>query len=156
MLLGKIDRKAQELLNELSAEYQIKFDKSNINYCQLLLKGKKAIIRYNPNLLDNESIVHELLHLWLDRYNYKIGNYIYLACGQDMNLGKVFSKPLCDHIENCFDHFKMYPKYIEMGYSAEGFMIDSLKEKCAIKDIDLIQTDTLGLHHAKSINYYIS
>ena len=155
MLLNKIDRNAQELLDELRLEYQIEFEASNINYCQVTQKGRKATIQYNPKTFNSESIVHELLHIWLDRYNYKIGNYVYLICRGDKNLSKVFLKPLCDHIENCFDHFKMYPKYIAMGYSAEGFMIDSLKEKCSIKDIDLVRTDTHGLHHAISIKYFI-
>lgn len=150
-----IDKKTSQLLEELKADFQIDFEEKNINYCEMFQINGTAKIYFNPAIIDTETITHELLHIWLNKYNYRIGNYIYMVCSENKKLGKIFTKFLCDYIENCFDHNKMYPKYLEMGYSPEKFIVNGLGEKCHIKDIKSINLKFLGTYNSNSINRYI-
>ncbi len=151
----KLDIENTLLLADLRKDFQIEFEPKDINYCEVFSKNGHSTIYYNPEIFDNESIAHELLHIKLEKYTYVIGNHIYLSCQNHKKLGKIFSKFLCDYIENCFDHFKMYPNYIDMGYSPEGFLINGLDEKCSLQDILLLNLNFLGRYKSKSINRYI-
>ncbi|MEH6764918.1 MAG: hypothetical protein V7655_10495 [Aequorivita antarctica] len=150
-----LDKNTTNLLDELSSDFQINFEEKNINYCELFTQNKKATIYYNPEIIDTEMIAHELLHLWLNKFNYVLGNHIYLIFKSDWKLSKIFNKFLCDYIENCFDHFKMYPKFKAMGYSDEKFLMNGLAEKCSIADIKKLHLKFLGKYKADSINNFI-
>jgi len=150
-----LDKNVSELLSELRKEFEIDFQEKDINYCEVFSQNGKSTIYFNPNIVDNESIAHELLHVWLKKYNYSIGNHIYLSFNSDWKLNKVFNKFLCDYIENCFDHYKMYPKYFKMGYSPEKFIMNGLDEKCSIDDIKKLHLKFLSKYKSDSINRYI-
>ncbi len=150
-----LDKKTSEFLSELRKEFKIDFQEKDINYCEVYTQHGNSTICYNPNIVDNESITHELLHIWLNKYNYMIGNHIYLSFQSDFKLSKVFNKFLCDYIENCFDHYKMYPKYIEMGYSPEKFIMNGLEKKCSIDNIKKLHLTFLSKYKPDSINRFI-
>ncbi len=150
-----LNEKNKILLTELRQDFKIDFQQKSINYCEVFSKNGCSTIFYNPKLVDNESIAHELLHIKLKRYNYVIGNHIYLSYQSDNKLGKVFSKFLCDHIENCFDHHKMYPEYLSMGYGPEKFIKNGLDEKCSIRDIQTLNLSSFGKYKSKSVDKYI-
>jgi len=114
------DVKTKSLLHDLKKDFQIEFEERKIDYCEVFTIKNQATIYYNPKIIDNESIAHELLHIKLKRYNYVIGNHIYFSCLNNPKLQKIFNKFLCDYIGNCLDHFKMYPEYLEMGYRSQG------------------------------------
>lgn len=151
----QLDDKANELLTELRQFTDISFETHNENYCGVSQQNNKAIIYYNPNNFSNSSIVHELLHIWLNKFEYFVGNHIYMICLSHPKLFKVFSKFLCDYIENVFDHNKMYPRYKELGYSDEEFIVNGLKEKCSIQDIKQLSLKFLNVYNAESINRFI-
>ncbi len=113
-------------------------------------------IYYNPKLIDNESIAHELLHIKMEKHHFFIGNHIYLSAQHNKKLKRIFSKKLCDFIENLFEHNKIFPAYIKLGYEPESFLQDGTKLKCAIKDAKFlnkhIQKSSLS---GKLINLYI-
>lgn len=150
-----LDKKTSDLLFELRADSEIDFVEKNINFCEVFTQNGKSTISYNPKIVDTESIAHELLHIWLNKFNYVIGNYIYLVFESDRKLSKIFNKCLCDYIENCFDHYKMYPKYSEMGYSPDKFLMNGLAEKCSINDIKKLHLKFLGKYKSDSINKFI-
>ncbi|WP_225037309.1 hypothetical protein [Winogradskyella sp. SM1960] len=150
-----LDKTTSELLSELRKEFRIDFQEKNINHCEVFTQNRNSIICFNPNIVDNESIAHELLHIWLNKYNYIIGSHIYLSFQSDWKLSKIFNKFLCDYIENCFDHYKMYPKYLEMGYSPEKFIMNGLEEKCSIEDIKKLHLKFLSKYKPDSINRFI-
>lgn len=151
----EFNEKNAKLLEDLRKDFQIDFEQKSINYCGVFTKNKHAIIHYNPRIVDDESIAHELLHIWLNRYEYNFGNYIFSVCQSHQKLSKIFVKFLCDYIENCLDHLKMYPKYIEMGYKPEKFIKNGLKEKSSINDIKSIHLKFLGKYNSKSVEKYI-
>jgi len=49
----------------------------------------------------------------------------------------------------------MYPKYTEMGYGAEKFIMNGLEEKCSIRDIKTLHLKFLRKYKAKSIDKFI-
>lgn len=155
MIPNCLDINTIELLNDLRADFDITFETKDIDYCEVFQKSNKATIYYNPKLVNAESIAHELLHIWLNRFNYSIGNHIFLCTQGDKKLSKFLNKFLCDYIENCCDHYKMYPKYLEMGYSPKEFLKNSLELKTSISDIKNIKLKFLSVYNSQSINLFI-
>jgi hypothetical protein len=49
----------------------------------------------------------------------------------------------------------MYPEYVEMGYSPEGFITNGLNEKCSLQKIKSLNLSFLKTFKAKSIEHYI-
>jgi hypothetical protein len=150
-----IDIQTLELYKELKDEFDISFKVKNIDFCEVFQKNKSAIIYYNPKNASTECIAHELLHIWLKRYNYNIGNHIFLLTRNNKKLKRILSKFLCDYMENCFDHYKMYPKYAAMGYSDEKFLKDGLKLKASVARIRLLTLKFIGIYSSFAINLYI-
>ncbi len=155
MIPNTLDNTTISLLKDLEKDFDISFEPKNIDFCGVFQKNKKATIYYNPKNVDSASIAHELLHIWLTRFNYSIGNHIYLALYSDKKLNKVFNKFLCDYITNCCNHFKMYPKFINLGYQPADFLKNSLDEKASLKDIKRLKLKFLGSYNSKAINFYI-
>ena len=155
MIYDKLDNQTIKFLEELQSDYNIDFVEKEIDYCEVFQKNGNATIYYNPKIIDTETITHELLHIWLNKFNYTIGNYIYIFTNTHPKLQRVFNKFLCDNIENFFDHYKMYPKYKEMGYSPEKFIKNGLEEQCSIKDINRISIKFLNTYNSNSINLFI-
>ena len=150
-----LDKALIDLLEDLRTDFSISFEIKNIDYCEVFQKNETAIIYYNPKIIDTESIVHELLHIWLSRFGCNIGNRIFLSTITNEKLNKVLNKCLCDHINNCCSHVKMYPKYIKMGYTPSKFLINSLAPKVSLKDIREINLQFLGYYNANSLNFFI-
>jgi hypothetical protein len=149
------DNKTKSLLQNLKSDFQIEFEQKEIEYCEVFTRNNQATIYYNPKLINNEIIAHELLHIKLKRYNYIIGNHIYFSCLNHLKLKMIFNKFLCDYIGNCLDHYKMYPEYVEMGYSPEGFILNGLEEKCSLQEIRSLNLSFLKIFKTKSIEHYI-
>ena len=150
-----LDRATLTLLEDLKKDFSISFETKNIEYCEVFQKNKTATIYYNPEIVDTESIAHELLHIWLNRFNYSIGNHLFLLTRGEEKLSKILNKFLCDHITNCCDHFKMYPKYISMGYSPSKFLTNSLAPKAYLEDVKEINLHISGCYNSNSINQFI-
>lgn len=150
-----LDTATLELLEDLRNDFAISFETKNIDYCEVFQKSKTAIIYYNPKIVNTESIAHELLHIRLNRFNYSIGNHIFLCTQSDKKLSKFLNKFLCDYIGNCCDHYKMYPKYLDMGYSPKEFLKNGLELKTSVSDIKKIKLKFLGFYNSQSINLFI-
>jgi hypothetical protein len=155
MIPENIDKKTIELLNDLQTDFEILFEMKNIDYCEVFQNNNTAIIYYNPKYVNTESIAHELLHVWLKRFNYSIGNHIFLCTRDNEKLSKVLNKFLCDYISNCCDHVKMYPKYLEMGYSPKAFLENGLELKATILEIKEMKLKFLENHDPQAINLFI-
>ena len=150
-----LDKNTLALLADLRNIHEIDFQQKSISYCETFSQNGKSTIFYNPLIIDNESIAHELLHIWLDKYKCIISNHIFLSCESHKKLSKIFRKFLCDYIGNCMDHYKIYPKYVEMGYGPEKFVMDGLAEKCSMNDIKKLHLKFLGKYKPKSIDKFI-
>lgn len=135
-------------------DFRISFEVKNIDHCYVYSENNTSKIYYNPNNFSNASIAHELLHIKLRRFNF-VRNHIYLSCKNHKKLRLIFTKQLCDHISNCFDHVKMYPEYLQLGYSPDDFLRNALEEKSTIKIIKSIKMKFLLGYKAISLDPYI-
>ena len=155
MIPISLSEKALELYEELTIEFDIIFQPWQKNYCKVYQENKVATICYNPLIDKEESIAHELLHIWFRKFGISLGNHIYLSTRNDHKLNKFLNKFLCDSITNYCEHFKIYPKYIEMGYSPGKFLSDGLSVKISLIGLKLIILRYLGRYLSSSINFYI-
>jgi Zn-dependent peptidase ImmA (M78 family) len=64
----ELDETNHQLLIDLRKLYEIEFEVKDIEYCEVFTKNNKSIIFYNPRIVDNDSIAHELLHIWLNTF----------------------------------------------------------------------------------------
>jgi hypothetical protein len=154
-LLELLDHSTKELFKDLQSDFEIIFQPQPVEHCSVYSFDRKAIITYNPKDVDSESITHELLHVWLKRFQYGISNQIFHSFFVFESLKEVFTKELCDHIGNCMDHNKMYPIYKSMGYSDEKFLLNGIDFKCTISDLNLIQLNYLGKYSINDTNQFI-
>jgi len=144
-----------DLLAEVRKIYNVGFAEHRENDASIYTINKDATIYYNPRLFSNDSIAHELLHVWLKTLDYFTSNHIYLAAKENPKLSLIFSKRLCDHIGNCQDHIKMYPKYLEMGYAPESFIRDSTKEQCSFSSINSLHLGNGYVLNGEQTDFYI-
>ena len=144
-----------ELLTEINKDFHVSFTEWNKEYAEVFTQNNIAEIFYNPKNIKTESIAHELLHIWLKKFNYFSSTHIFLSFENDEKLSKVFTKYLCDFIGNYMDHYKMYPKYLEMGYTAENFIKEGVNSKCSLFLIKTLSVKTFRIYNSKAINLYI-
>jgi hypothetical protein len=151
-----LDHNNLELLAQLQKTFDIEFEEKNIDYCEVFSKNNCSIIYYNPARIDNDSIAHELLHIWLSTFQYASGNTLYLLSLNDENLSKIFNKNLCAYIGNCMDHIKMYPRYISLGYNPEKFVTLGTREKSNINDLTNLDLKVSAtIYRSNAIELYI-
>jgi hypothetical protein len=150
-----LDTNNKQLLREIREKYSVKFETHNEDYAANYTANKSAIIYYNPAKFSNAAIAHELLHVWLKTFGGFSSNHIYLAFVNDPKFVHIFSKELCDHIGNCQDHLKMYPKYVEMGYSPKLFIRNAEKEQCSLTCIKQLSMDKYNVYFGKQVDMYI-
>lgn len=120
--------------------------------------------------MTNATIAHELLHIWFKTLGGFTSNHIYLASVNLPKQSKIFSKQLCDHIGNCMEHHKFYPKFLEMGYNPKDFIRNADKEqsnllslKCLIlgrgyqyigQNVDAFIGNLISIYaHHRPVNY---
>lgn len=151
----RLDPILVNLLADVRKSYTVIFAEHGENYASNYTINKEATIYYNPRQFSNDSIAHELLHVWLKTLDYFTSNHLYLCAKENPKLSLIFSKRLCDHIGNCQDHIKMYPKYLEMGYAPESFIRDSTKEQCSISNINSLRIRNGNFLNGEQIDFFI-
>jgi hypothetical protein len=150
-----LDNKTELLLTELQNTFNISFEVWNKNYAEVFTQNNNAVISFNPKKVTAACVAHELLHVWLNQYEYLSGNYLRMSFLETPFLSEVFDKRLCDHIGNCMDHNKMYPKFREMGYSPESFIQNGGKSQCSISDVRSIFLKVNGKYSPAGVNSFI-
>lgn len=151
MIDGLIDDRNKNLYEELTENFEIQVElKTNTNEYGCYSQNNKSIIYVPSGNICSDSFTHELLHIFIRSKQVYIGGTIKRQIQSSRNLSKVFSSALLEHISNCLDHIKMLPKYLEMGFSAEKFILDYEVNKCT--DIEIVDLK----NHWKVHNYYNS
>ncbi|MFR0679007.1 hypothetical protein [Dysgonomonas mossii] len=112
----QLDEQNKRLLSEIRNKISVKFEVFNKPYFENYSINDSVIIYVNPKIFKNSSVAHELLHAWFRGLGLHGSNMIYLSAREKPKFSVVFDKKLCDHIGNCMDHYKIYPKFLEMGY----------------------------------------
>lgn len=149
------DEPIKQLFDEAKLNYSISFEPWENDFWRVHTKNKDVVINYNIHDINPESLAHELLHIWVKKYGHTSINYLKNSFASHSFLSKVFDIRLCEHIGNCMDHLKMYPKYKEMGYSDKGFIWNGGKPQCKISDIKQIYFKVNGQYSDTGVNQYI-
>lgn len=150
----KLDEQNKQLVSEIRNKMSVKFEAFNKPYFENYSINDSVIIYVNPKIFKNSSVAHELLHAWFRGLGLHGSNMIYLSARERPKFSVVFDKKLCDHIGNCMDHYKIYPKFLEMGYAPEDFL-SSKGMQCDINSIRKLRVQNNGVYSAKHLNNYI-
>lgn len=150
----ELNEQNKQLLSEIRTKMSVKFEIFNKPYFVNYSLNNSVTIYVNPKIFKNSSVAHELLHAWFRGLGLYGSNMIYLSAREKPKLGVVLDKKLCDHIGNCMDHYKIYPKFLEMGYAPEDFL-SSKGMQCDINSIRKLRIQSNGVYSAKQLNNYI-
>jgi hypothetical protein len=149
-----LDEQNKQLLSEIRNKMSVKFEIFNKPYFENYSINDNVTVYVNPKIFSNSSVAHELLHAWFRGLGLMGSNLIYLSAKEKPKFSNVFDKKLCDHIGNCMEHYKIYPKFLEMGYVPEEFL-SSKGMQCDINNVRKLRTQSNGIHSAKHLNNYI-
>ncbi len=153
--LVPLDHNTKPLLSELQESFQISFETWDESYAGVYTQNNEAIISFNPRKVTEVCIAHELLHVWLKQFGYRSTNCFKLYWADTPFLSEVFDTRLCDHIGNCMDHVKMFPKFSEMGYSPENFIQNGGKSQCSVMVVRFIFLKVNGNYSPSGVNSFI-
>jgi len=149
-----LDKHNKQLLSEVRNKMSVKFEIFNKPYFENYSINDNVIIYINPKVFNNSSVAHELLHAWFRGLGLHGSNMIYLSAREKPKFSVVFDKKLCDHIGNCMEHYKIYPKFLEMGYASKDFL-SSKGMQCDINSIRKLCIQRNGIYSVKHLNNYI-
>lgn len=150
----QLDEQNKQLLTEIRNKMSVKFEIFNKPYFENFSINDNVTVYVNPKIFKNSSVAHELLHAWFRGLGLMGSNMIYLSARGNPKFSLVFDKRLCDHIGNCMDHYKIYPKFLEMGYASEDFL-SSKGMQCDISSIRKLRVQSNGVYSTKHLNNYI-
>lgn len=146
----------KELFNQLDEEgYSIDFDDWDEPNMGIWSKKKSIIIYFGTGKNTQSGLTHELLHVKMKSFGYISGNYLQLALNSNSNLNLIFDSQLCQHIDNCMDHIKMYPFFIEYGYKPKEFLDNGNKRLSSVRDLKKINLKREKQINYKDVNSYI-
>ena len=149
-----LDEQNKLLLEQIREKYSVNFELSNKPYFENYSINNNITIYINPRIYNNSSLAHELLHAWFRSLGLHGSNMIYLSACENKKMSKIFDKKLCDHIGNCMDHCKIFPKFVSMGYDSNDFL-SSKGLQCDIKDVKKLRLVSNHIYSAIHLNNYI-
>lgn len=150
----KLNEQNSQLLLLLRHKMEIEFACFEESYAQVYTIKNHNTISINPELFTNSSVAHELLHVWFNSLNSYSSNSIYYSARKNIKLHQILDKNLCDFIGNCMEHYKIYPKFLEMGYLQEDFL-STHGMQCPLSSIRNLQIIMNNVYSPKVINRYI-
>lgn len=120
-----VDNRTESLWNNLNDKMNISINIGDYpsfgNYCQ----NSEAIIEIPRDQTGNiGGFTHELLHIFLWTKEVYFGAGLRMLVREDPILRIFMSEGLTEHISNCLSHIKMYPLFLNLGFSPEQFISD--------------------------------
>jgi hypothetical protein len=124
-----LDKTNQPLYDFVNSHYPVKLNQGRGTTwgAQIQFRKQKfsSLITWTPTKRPKPALVHELLHIKnqiLGHKRLKLG----LALDDNILKGQHgYLNVVCDAIDNEFQHQKMYPEYLSLGYKPEHFYCDS-------------------------------
>ena len=150
----QLDEQNKRLLSEVRNKMSVRFEIFNEPYFENFSINNNVTVYVNPKIFSNSFVAHELLHAWFRGLGLLGSNMIYLSVKDEPKVNIILDKKLCDYIGNCMDHYKIYPKFLEMGYAPDSFL-SSKGMQCDINSIRKLHTQINGIYLAKHLNNYI-
>ncbi len=152
-----IDSRNRALWEDLNTTYEITLVESTDIEYRCYSEMNKSIIYVPLNNYCPDSFTHELLHIYLRKKEIFIGANFQLTIASSKILNNIFSSGLLEHIGNCLDHIKMLPKYLELGFAREKFLLDYYTPKCTDIEIKAIEKGYKNgkAYNIQAIDFYI-
>ncbi len=153
-----IDSRNRELWENLNKTHDCSISFVNhTNEYGCFTKGKTAIIYVPESDKQPDSFTHELLHIFLKQKEVFIGRGLKRSITSSIILNKLYSEALLEHMGNCFDHIKILPFYLDLGFSRESFLLDYEEDKCKESEIKSIKNNfKIGLsYNSKAVDFFI-
>jgi len=153
-----ITNRNEWLLPEVKKKYkELDFIFTKETHARASYQGEKATIYLPENSKTEESLTHELLHLYIETKENIVCALIVGLIRENDKLKQIFSDKLIEHITNCIEHVKMLPIFIHMGYDKSNFLADSSVNKCEIKHAKRIKSiyKFFGRYNKKAIDSFI-
>lgn len=109
--------------------------------------------------LDSAAFAHELLHIQISNEEMELPSGIrYLIWGRP-SIAMYFTDDLIEHIINCFNHIKMLPEFLKLGYRPDEFISDYMENKFtdfeAYKIVSNFYNKATSTYKSTAIDYYI-
>ena len=152
-----LDERNIELWNNLSSKFKIEVFTAVTDHDHCYSINKDVEIYLNPKRANSASLTHELLHVWLRDLEVFIGSSFQLSFPDNKKMRKIISKKLLLQLGDWFDHVKMFPKFIELGYDKSDFLYDNSLNKFTLKDAKRIKRNFkyFGIYISNTIDYFI-
>lgn len=131
-----LNRNIKEFLKELQSEKTIVFQEWNLPHCNVYQINDFAEISYNSKSVNSDSVVHELLHIWVRKYVTSTSSCLFNTV-KGTDIEKYFPKYHCDQVGNFLEHHLFYPKYLELGCKSENFVLNGNKKKVKLLKLGL-------------------
>ena len=109
------------LYQQVSSHLPVQLKKSDDGVWHSNLESKRILISHSKTNRLQAAFTHELLHI-----ETQLKGYRRLRAGVSLNRSIQEQLPfLCEAIDSEFQHHKMYPRFIELGYQPNEFYQDS-------------------------------
>lgn len=125
-----LDDRNIDLWNKIDSTYRVIFEKSSNDEYGCFSKGNEVTFYVGKGELSKDSFTHEMLHVYFRLNDCFLGPGLLNILVCNNRLGKILSAELMEHIGNCFEHVKMLPLYLDMGFEKLGFLTDFHEHKC--------------------------
>ncbi len=80
-----------------------------------------------------------MLHMYLRMNDCFIGAGLRNTVKQSRILTSILTPELLEHMGNCFDHIKMLPMFLDMGFDRNRFILDYDTKKCTTEDLKFLK-----------------
>jgi hypothetical protein len=152
-----IDSRNLTLWEDLNSKFSISIIETTNKFESCYSINKDVQIFINPITSSAASFTHELLHIWLRDLDVFIGASFTITLKSNEKLRRIFSDKLIDQMGDWFDHVKIFPKYLELGFEQELFLSDNNLNKFTEEEANAIKLSYsfLGIINAKSVDLYI-
>lgn len=156
-----LDNRNQELWLKLKAQFKIDVQYHSHPWYAGFSENDTHIV-YVPIGMppDSAGFTHELLHIDLRRRELELPAGIKFLIWGKPSISMCFSDELIEHIINCFNHIKMLPDFIELGYDPSRFISDFTENKFTDEEVEYIivnyYNSATGIFNSTAIDYYIA
>lgn len=152
-----LDHRNIELWNKIDSTYQVNFERSSNGEYGCYSKGSEVTFSIGQGELSQDSFTHEMLHVYFRLNDCFLGAGMSNILLSNNKLGKILSAGLIDHIGNCFEHVKMLPLYMDMGFKKSEFLSDYEEHKCKPSELQILKNEYLknGIVNTQLVDPFI-
>lgn len=134
-----VDHRNIVLWNKIDSTYRVNFEISSNGEYGCYSRGNEVTFYIGQGELSKGSFTHEMLHVYFRLNDCFLGAGMSNILLSNNRLGKILSTKLIEHIGNCFEHVKMLPLYLDMGFKKSEFLTDYYEHKCKPSELQIFK-----------------